>query len=56
MHDIDPERLIAVRPTVQAQCLDGFVGRNINPNYSRCWTKQWRTDGTWSRTDFEWDR
>ena len=53
-HDIDPERLIADSAYGSGPMLGWLVDRNINPHIPVL-DKAGRTDGTWSRTDFEWD-
>ncbi len=54
LHDIDPERLIADAANGSGPMLGWLVGRNIKPHIPVL-DKAVRTDGTWSRTDFEWD-
>ncbi|MBB4175572.1 hypothetical protein GGR93_003365 [Sulfitobacter noctilucicola] len=53
-HDIDPERLIADSAYGSGPMLGLLVGRKIN-RHIPVLDKAGRTDGTWSRTDFEWD-
>ena len=53
-HDIDPERLIADSAYGSGPMLGWLVDRDINPHIPVL-DKAGRTDGTWSRTDFEWD-
>ena len=53
-HDIDPERLIADSAYGSGPMLGWLVDRNTNPHIPVL-DKAGRTDGTWSRTDFEWD-
>ena len=53
-HDIDPERLIADSAYGSWPMLGWLVGRKINPHIPVL-DKAGRTDGTWSRTDFEWN-
>ncbi len=54
LHDIDPERLIADSAYGSGPMLGWLVDRDINPHIPVL-DKAGRTDGTWSRTDFEWD-
>ena len=54
LHDIDPERLIADAAYGSGPMLGWLVGRDIKPHIPVL-DKAVRTDGTWSRTDFEWD-
>ncbi len=54
LHDIDPERLIADSAYGSGPMLGWLVDRNIKPHIPVL-DKAGRTDGTWSRTDFEWD-
>jgi hypothetical protein len=54
LHDIDPERLIADAAYGSGPMLGWLVDRNIKPHIPVL-GKAERTDGTWSRTDFEWD-
>jgi len=53
-HDIDPERLIADTAYGSGPMLGWLVDRNIKPHIPVL-DKAGRTDGTWSRADFEWD-
>lgn len=53
-HDIDPERLIADTAYGLGPMLGWLVDRNIKPHIPVL-DKAGRTDGTWSRADFEWD-
>ena len=53
-HDLDPERLIADSAYGSGPMLGWLVDREINPHIPVL-DKAGRTDGTWSRTDFEWD-
>ncbi len=53
-HDIDPERLITNTAYGSGPMLGWLVDRGIKP-YTPVLDKTGRTDGTWSRTDFEWD-
>ena len=54
LHDIVPERLIADSAYGSGPMLGWLVDRKINPHIPVL-DKAGRTDGTWSRTDFEWD-
>lgn len=53
-HDIDPERLIADTAYGSGSMLGWLVYRDINLHIPVL-DKAGRTNGTWSRTDFEWD-
>ena len=53
-HDLDPERLIADSAYGSGPMLWWLVDRKINPHIPVL-DKAGRTDGTWSRVDFEWD-
>ena len=53
-HDLDPERLIADSAYGSGPMLGWLVDRKINPHIPVL-DKAGRTDGTWSRADFEWD-
>lgn len=53
-HDINPERLIADTAYGSGPMLGWLVDRKIAPHIPVI-DKAGRTDGTWSRTDFEWD-
>ena len=53
-HDLDPERLIADSAYGSGPMLGWLVDRKINPHIPVL-DKPGRTDGTWSRADFEWD-
>ena len=50
-HDIDPERLIAGSAYGSGPMLGWLVAREINPRIPVL-DKVGRTEGTWSRTDF----
>ncbi len=52
--DLEPERLIADTAYGSGPMLDWLVKRNIAPHIPVI-DKAGRTDGTWSRADFEWD-
>ena len=52
--DLDPERLIADTAYGSGPMLDWLVKRKIAPHIPVI-DKAGRTDGTWSRADFEWD-
>ncbi len=52
--DLDPERLIADTAYGSGPMLDWLAKRNIAPHIPVI-DKAGRTDGTWSRADFEWD-
>ena len=52
--DLHPERLIADTAYGSGPMLDWLVKRNIAPHIPVI-DKAGRTDGTWSRADFEWD-
>ena len=52
--DLHPERLIADTAYGSGPMLDWLVKRKIAPHIPVI-DKAGRTDGTWSRTDFEWD-
>jgi hypothetical protein len=54
LHDIDPKRLIADSTYGSGPMLGWLVDRDINPHIPVL-DKAGRTDGTLSRTDFEWD-
>ena len=54
LHGIDPERLIADSAYGSGPMLGWLVDRDIKPHIPVL-DKAGRTDGTWSRTDFEWD-
>ena len=54
LHDIEPERLIADSAYGSGPMLGWLVDRNIKPHIPVL-DKAGRTDGTRSRTDFEWD-
>ncbi len=53
-HDIDPERLIADSAYGSEPMLGWLVDCDIKPHIPVL-DKAGRTDGTWFRTDFEWD-
>jgi hypothetical protein len=53
-HDIDPEHLIANSAYGSGPMLGWLVDRDIKPHIPVL-NKAGRTDGTWSRADFEWD-
>lgn len=53
-HDIDPERLIADSAYGSGPMLGWRVEHDINPHIPVL-DRAVRTDGTWSRTDFDWD-
>jgi hypothetical protein len=53
-HDIDPERLIAESAYGSDPILGWRLDRDIMPHIPVL-DKAGRTDGTWSRTDFEWN-
>ena len=53
-HNFDPEQLIADSAYRSGPMLGWLVDRKINPHIPVL-DKAGRTDGTWSRTDFEWD-
>jgi len=53
-HDLDPERLIADSAYGSGPMLGWLVDRKISPHIPVL-DKAGRTDGTWSRDDFEWD-
>jgi len=53
-HGIDPEQLIADSAYGSGPMLGWLVDRDISPHIPVL-DKAGRTDGTWSRTDFEWD-
>lgn len=52
--DLDPKRLIADSTYGSAPMLGWLVDRKINPHIPVL-DEASRTDGTWARTDFEWD-
>ena len=52
--DLHPERVIADTAYGSGPMLDWLVKRNIAPHIPVI-DKAGRTDGTWSRADFEWD-
>ena len=53
-HDLDPERLIADSAYGSGPMLGWLVDRKIKPHIPVL-DRAGRTDGTWSRADFEWD-
>jgi hypothetical protein len=52
--DLDPERIIADTAYGSGPMLGWLVDRGIAPHIPVI-DKTGRTDGTWTRTDFEWD-